>query len=643
MSLHLYGSAAAVDLSLSEVLAGLDALGVSVIITDLTGKIVGWNDGSATMFGWSAEQVLGSPATDVTRWGLSQSDVASVLLTADGRPWSGESDVVCATGEHLRVRISAGLAGSDNSLVLSIAVPVEPSPAGRLRTESGASTFDLLTGLPNRSYLTERLQRSEEQQDGPGTGLALLLVDVDRFKLVNDNRGHVAGDALLVAVANRLRENCGLTDTVARIGDDEFALVSTDPKRARAIAEHIRRAFNDPCDAGDTQVRVSISIGIATTDDVPIVDLLQSAERALKFAKTQGGGRIELHNSTMRGSTQGQLQLLTDLRQAITTGALALHYQPIVQAQGQVAAVEALLRWSHPRHGAVSPADVISLAEDNGLMPALGAWILNRACSDIANSAHTGAAGLHVAVNLSTRQLADPDIVETVRRTLSQSRLPAERLVLEITETAMIADPETTSRRLDDLKRLGVGLALDDFGTGYSSLVYVRRFPVDIIKIDRSFIAGVDKNNEDFAIVASLINLAGAVGLDVVAEGVETPGQSEILRRLGCTYMQGYLWSPAVPLPELAALLKPGAMHLLVQEAGRRANGKPRGSIATDHETNGRILALHRAGASPNSIAAALNADNRRTPQGARWQASSVSRAITELVASREAWSGTDD
>ncbi|MDX6227232.1 MAG: diguanylate cyclase, partial [Frankiales bacterium] len=363
----------------------------------------------------------------------------------------------------------------------------------------------------------------------------------------------------------------------------------------------------------------------------------------LNCAKAGGSGRIEMHNPTMRGSTQGRLQLLTDLRQAISTGNLALHYQPIVQAQGHVTGVEALLRWHHPRHGSVPPADVISLAEDNGLMPALGAWILNRACSDIANHPHAEAAALEVAVNLSTRQLADPNIVETVRRTLSHSHLPPERLVLEVTETAMIADPETTSRRLEDLKRLGVRLALDDFGTGYSSLVYVRRFPVDIIKIDRSFIAGMDTNNEDFAIVASLTNLAGAVGLDVVAEGVETPAQAETLRRLGCTYMQGYLWSPAVPLPELAALLKPGAMHLLVQEAGRRANGTARGSIATDHETNGRILALHRAGASVTSIAAALNADNRRTPQGARWQASSVARAIPALVAIRDERSHTDD
>jgi diguanylate cyclase (GGDEF)-like protein/PAS domain S-box-containing protein len=628
MSLHtLEGSTAALDLSLSEVLAGLDVLGVSVIVTDLDGKLLAWSDSSTALFGWSAEQVLGSWATDVTRWGMSQGDAASVLLTADGPPWSGEYDVVRADGEQVRVHISAALAGADKNLVLSLARSVETPPAQQ-------ASYDRLTGLPNRGYLAQRLE--QWQQDGWGVGLAVLLVDIDRFKLVNDNRGHGAGDALLIAVANRLQASCRPSDTLARVGDDEFVLVRTDvnAEQARRFAEAVRSTFDEPCEAGDTQIPVSISIGIASTDDVSAAHLLTSAERALSWAKAGGSGRIEVHSPAIRGATEGRLQLLTDLRQAINDGTLALHYQPIVHAQGRVAGVEALLRWSHPRHGTVSPADVISLAEDHGLMPALGAWILNRACSDIAGSPHAGAAALQVAVNLSTRELADPNIVQTVRGALRRSNLAAQRLILEVTETAVIADPETTSARLHALKQLGVRLALDDFGTGYSSLVYVRRFPVDMIKIDRSFIAGMATNSEDLAIVASLTNLAGAVGLDVVAEGVETLGQAEILRRLGCTYMQGFLWSPAVPLVQLAALLPPGAMHLRVQEPRGR---KTPPSSGADHETNGHILALHRSGASVNSIAAALNADSRRTPSGSRWQAGSVERVITALDAGRDA------
>jgi diguanylate cyclase (GGDEF)-like protein len=460
----------------------------------------------------------------------------------------------------------------------------------------------------------------------------VLFVDIDRFNLVNDNRGHAAGDALLIAVAARLAASCRPTDTVARVGDDEFVLIRTETnaEQARRFAEDIRRTFDDPCDAGDTQVAVSVSIGIATTDDVPVADVLQSAERALNWAKASGSGRIELHSPTMRCSTEGRLQLLTDLKQAIKAGTLNLHYQPIVQAGGRVTGVEALLRWSHPRHGTVSPADVICLAEDNGLMPDMGAWILNRACSDIAKSVNTTVAALEVAVNLSTRQLADPNIVETVRKALSRSHLPAERLVLEVTETSVIANPETTSRHLHALKRLGVRLALDDFGTGYSSLVHVRSFPVDIIKIDRSFIAGISTNNEDFAIVASLINLAGAVGLDVVAEGVETPGQAEILRRLGCTYMQGYLWSRAVPVTDLAALLQPDALHRPTQGALITKAGTATAVSSADYDTRGRILALHRAGFSLDTIAGVLNAESRRTQQGQRWRGRSVARVLAE-------------
>jgi EAL domain-containing protein (putative c-di-GMP-specific phosphodiesterase class I) len=256
-------------------------------------------------------------------------------------------------------------------------------------------------------------------------------------------------------------------------------------------------------------------------------------------------------------------------------------------------------------------------------MPALGAWILERACTDIARSPDPAVRALHVAVNLSTRQLADPAIVETVRGALARTGLPAGRLVLEVTETSVIANPEATSRQLHALKQLGVRLALDDFGTGYSSLVYVRRFPVDIIKIDRTFITGMTHNSDDCAIVASLISLAGAVGLEVVAEGVETADQADLLRRLGCTYAQGYLWSRAVPITELARLVRPGVLRGWAQE--QRA-GWPSPTLGS--HSRGRILAMHRTGASPNTIAAALNSDGERTPQGARWHATTVARVI---------------
>ncbi|MCU1675600.1 MAG: histidine kinase [Frankiales bacterium] len=556
MSIHTHhGSTAAVDVSLSEVLAGLDVLGVSVVVTDLAGKILVWSDSASALFGWTADQVLGHDAAHLTRWGISQADAACVLLTGDGEPWSGLTDVVVANGDVVPVRMTAGLAGADKELVLSLAQRGDMSPR---RT----SQLDPLTGLPNRASVSDQLALRQSPREAAGAGLAVLFADVDHFRLVNDNRGHATGDALLVAIARRLTSLSPETCTVARVGDDEFVIVcpDTDAHEARRFADTVRKAFDDPCDAGGLLIPVSLSIGIATTDDVPAGDLLQSAERALTWAKSGGSGRTEVHNASMPHSTRGHLQLLTDLQQAIKAGQLAVHYQPIVQIDGHMTGVEALLRWRHPRHGAVAPAEIVPLAEDNGLMPALGEWILNRACADIAAIPSRHAAGLHVAVNLSARQLTDENIVDTVDRALRRSGLAPERLVLEVTETSVIEDPETTSRQLQALKDLGVRLALDDFGTGYSSLVHLRRFPIDIIKIDRSFVSGMGTNKHDFAIVASLTNLARTVGLIAVAEGVESSGQADTLRLLGASCAQGYLWSRAVPISQLAGIVRRDAI-----------------------------------------------------------------------------------
>ncbi|MDX6216325.1 MAG: hypothetical protein QOG99_1909, partial [Frankiales bacterium] len=450
MSLHAHNDpAAVVDLSPFDVLVGLDALGVSVIVTDLNGTILVWSDSSAALFGWSSDQVLGRQASEVTQGGLRPWEVGRVVLTAAGQPWSGESDVLCENNETVRVRISASLVGHSPQLVVCLASRVDRSGG------------DPLTGLATRSQLMGLL---EALPPGPA---AVLFVDIDSFRLVNDNRGHAAGDALLIAVAERLRTTCRAGDTAARFGDDEFVLLCPGANAGQAcrLAEDIQRTFEEPLDSMAGPIPVSVSIGIATTDEVVASELVQSAGRALTHAKSGGRGGVELHDRTMRGSTAGRLQLLTDLRAAIKDGALAVHYQPVVHTDGRFVGVEALLRWTHPLHGEVAPSHLIPLAEANGLMPALGAWILDRACSDIAHHADPVVSGLRVAVNLSTRQLADPTIVQTVSAALNRSGLPADRLVLEVTETSVIADPETTSTQLQALKALGVMLALDDFGT----------------------------------------------------------------------------------------------------------------------------------------------------------------------------------
>lgn len=498
----------------------------------------------------------------------------------------------------------------------------------RKRTEEELrrlALYDRLTGLPNRALLTDRLHMAAEQRLHEGRHIAVLFCDVDRFKLVNDNRGHDAGDRLLRHVADRLQALVRPGDTVARFGGDEFVVVcpDIDATVARQLAVEVCAAVAAPFEVDDAPIAVSMSVGIATTEDVRADELLQAADRALYFAKDRGRGRVAVHDELMRQSSQGRLQLVTDLRRAIDERGLRLHYQPIVHASGSPFAVEALLRWPHPQRGQIPPLDVIALAESNGLMRALGAWTIRQACIDMAGCPAGGGSPLRVGVNVSAAELRETDIVAVVESALRDSGLPPDRLTLEVTETAVVTDLSVTRPVLQGLKNLGIRLALDDFGTGYSSLTYLREFPVDAIKIDRSFVDGMVDDSDDLAIVASLVSLAAAVNVDVIAEGVETEEQAATLRRLGCTAAQGYLWSPAVPLEELpAALRRINAPH------GSRQR-RPRG-VDVDEAVRARVLALHRSGASPTTIAAALNAGGLLTAAGTRWHRNTVARIITE-------------
>jgi diguanylate cyclase (GGDEF)-like protein/PAS domain S-box-containing protein len=502
----------------------------------------------------------------------------------------------------------------------------------RKRQESELRTlalYDALTGLPNRYLLADRMAQACDRHERTGDHLSVLFIDIDRFTLVNDNFGHDAADAVLVNVARRLETVCRDDDTLGRFGSDEFVVVcpDTDTYIGTRVAEALLATFDEPFDIGDAEVRLSASIGVSCTHKSDADDLLRAADRAAQRAKLHGRSRIELHDPAVRRDGHSQLELVTQLRNAIRTDQLALHYQPIVHSDGHVAAVEALLRWTHPTFGAVSPIEAVRAAEDNGVMAELGEWILRRACVDIAHM--TSAPDISVAVNLSTQQLVDSAIVRSVSKALQASGLAPHRLTLEVTETSLLLDTATTLAAMQKLKALGVQIALDDFGTGYSSLSYLRAFPVDAIKIDRSFVAGMLTNRDDLAIVASLTNLAAVVEMEVVAEGVETEEQAETIRRLGATYGQGFLWSPAVPLEELHGLLHPGRFGAMPRPAASRRQRKLAPAVAEDSD-RARILALHRSGASPTTIAAALNADGRLTLRGTRWQRNTVARVIAE-------------
>jgi diguanylate cyclase (GGDEF)-like protein/PAS domain S-box-containing protein len=409
---------------------------------------------------------------------------------------------------------------------------------------------DSVTGLPNRALFLDRLGLAMAKSSRHHQMTAVLFLDLDRFKWVNDSLGHAAGDTLLVAAAARLRGALRPGDTMARFGGDEFAVLCEeidDVSDGMTIAQRLAAALASPFTIEERPVNVSASIGLALAHaDIEPEALIRDADAAMYMAKERGRDRIEVFDDEMRASAMSRLETESALRSALDNNELRVHFQPIVGLGGhEVVGVEALVRWQHPELGLVPPLDFIPLAEDTGLIVPIGTFVLGEACRTVAqwNRAHPDRRPLDVSVNLSARQLASPGLPDVVERVLVESGLPAGLLCLEITESVLMSDADTTSELLSSLKRLGVTIAVDDFGTGYSSLLYLRRFPVDVLKIDRSFVAGLGETNEDNAIVQGVIGLARALGLRSVAEGVEEQGQATELDALGCDLAQGFLWS----------------------------------------------------------------------------------------------------
>jgi diguanylate cyclase (GGDEF)-like protein/PAS domain S-box-containing protein len=412
---------------------------------------------------------------------------------------------------------------------------------------------DALTGLPNRASFLDRLMLVMSQASRrPERRFAVLFLDLDRFKVVNDSLGHVIGDELLVEIAQRLSASLRHGDTVARLGGDEFALLLDgigDAAAATRAAERIHRELEPPFRLEGHEVFSSASIGIAlsTTAYEHPQDMLRDADTAMYRAKAVGRARHALFDQDMHARAVEVLRLETDLRRAIEKREFRLHYQPVVAlADERLCSLESLVRWQHPRKGLVMPNSFIGLAEETGLIVPLGDWVLGEACRQMAEWSASAAGDPFVSVNLSPRQFAHTDVVGEVRAILKETGLPGSRLGLEITESALMEGGDVRAR-LIELRRLGVKLLLDDFGTGYSSLSYLLRFPIDIIKIDASFVRGLESDDEKAAIVRSILAIGHNLRMRVIAEGVEEPAQAEVLRSLGCDYGQGYLWSKPLP------------------------------------------------------------------------------------------------
>jgi diguanylate cyclase (GGDEF)-like protein len=415
---------------------------------------------------------------------------------------------------------------------------------------------DALTGLPNRALLLDRLDQALAQSERTGSAVAVLFLDLDRFKLVNDSRGHASGDQLLMRVAERLRRVVRPADTVARFGGDEFVVICQDAGvvgHAMHVADRVAEAFRAPFRLGADDMFLNVSIGIAVSDGrTSPAELLRNADAAMYQAKELGRGRCEFFDETMRTEAAARLELQTALHWAISRQEMRVHYQPLVDVRtGVPVGVEALVRWAHPTKGIVGPVDFVKLAEESGLIVPIDVSVLEQATLQCAGWPPGPAAALNVSVNLSIHHLRHPGLLDHVRSVLDRSGLDPSSLCLELTESVLLEDVDRHMRTLLDLRALGVRLAIDDFGTGFSSLTYLKRFPVDAVKVDRSFVAGLGTDASDTAIVRSVIDLAHALSLQVVAEGVERPEQLEALQSLGCDLAQGYLFAPPLPAEEL--------------------------------------------------------------------------------------------
>ena len=421
--------------------------------------------------------------------------------------------------------------------------------------------FDTVTSLPNRYYFNERLTDAVQRANRFGEQMALLFLDLDNFKIINDTLGHHIGDELLRLVAVRLTQVLRTGDSICRIGGDEFALILptvTDHAQAERIAAKCIEAVSGPIDIEGSEIYVTISIGISLCpqDASQASDLLKQADTAMYHAKARGKNTSQMFLPEMRGMAQKRLILETSLRRAIERNEFLLHYQPQINlASNQIVGMEALIRWQHPDLGLVSPLEFIPVAEETGLIVPIGEWVLRTACLQARVWAQCNAAPLRMAVNLSGRQFREDRLVASVLEILRETGLDPGLLELELTESTLMDAGPNTIERLNELREAGIHLAIDDFGTGYSSMSYLKRFPVGMLKIDRSFVRDLPGDADDAAITQAIIAMARSLNINVTAEGVETAAQAEFLGKAGCTLTQGFYYARPLPANEVSVLL----------------------------------------------------------------------------------------
>ncbi|MCZ4304139.1 EAL domain-containing protein [Zoogloeaceae bacterium G21618-S1] len=532
-----------------------------ILITDEKSRIISVNPAFTRLTGYRLEEVVGRNPSLLNsgRQGPDFYREMWVKLSAEGQ-WQGEIWNRRKSGElYPELLTITAIKDRDGTLTNYAAVF---SDISQLKENEAhirhLAYFDPLTGLPNRRLLEDRLQVALAHAHRNRNRAAVLFIDLDRFKRINDSLGHEVGDQLLMEIARRLRACLREDDTVARMGGDEFIVVLsdlTDPDHAAHTATRIIESLRRPVqvDAHELTVTTSVGISIFPDDSCDPVALIKNADTAMYRAKDEGRNAFQLYQPAMNARSLEHLALESALHRALAREELVLHYQPLVDIRaGRTAAAEALLRWRHPELGLVPPADIIPLAEETGLIVPIGEWVLRTACLQHARWREGGHGELRMLVNISARQFQDKGFTAMVARVIADTGMPATQLTLELTETMLMEGSERIIGVLEGLRALGVRLALDDFGTGYSSLAYLKRFPIDELKIDRLFIRDIDRNENDAAIAEAIIKLAHSLGLSVVAEGVESAAQLAILARHGCDLAQGFHFSQPVEAGQFA-------------------------------------------------------------------------------------------
>ena len=526
----------------------IDAAPVAVIETDPAGRIQRWNPAAERIYGWTQAELLGrpDPNEDLGQALAGRDRVETRHVRRDGNPVDVEL-------------VIASVPGSGEQPPSQIKIILDVTDRQRLQGELHHQAFhDPLTGLPNRSLFVDRLSQAQARARRASSRLALLLLDLDGFKTVNDSFGHDVGDEVLVSVAQVLASSLRPEDTIARLGGDEFAVLieaTPDGLDAAVVAERMLAALRAPLTVAGRQLSIRASVGIAETDGSGVEDaatLLRDADLAMYAAKSHGKGRYARFEPEMRDALLERVRVEVDLRDALETHQLELHYQPIVALDsGRLQSLEALLRWPHPSRGYIPPLAFIGIAEEIGLMPTLGAWVLRTACAQLVawHREFPDYEDIGVSVNVSPLQLTGPSFPEKVSEILRACDLAPNLLTLEITEGVLVSSPEAIGT-LRELKALGVRIAIDDFGTGYSSLAYLRDLNVDVLKIDKSFIDHISTERDAAALMDSIISMAASLRLHAVAEGIEDRDQLGRLLHAHCPSGQGYLF--AKPLSALA-------------------------------------------------------------------------------------------